>query len=253
MTLATLTGMRTVYQEQMRTFAHELAVMSDTVRTMMSGACTALFDADVDTAEQVLSSIDEVEDLRVRAEARSFELLALEAPVARDLRQVVSGSYIVEDLARMAALAVHVARTTRRRYPDRAVPPTVEPYFREMARLVDDIGGKLHDVLVTYVPEKEMELALDDDAVDDLHAHMFQITGRDDWPWPVSVAVDVTLLSRYLERYSDHAVNIGTRVVYLATGMQPAEYEVSRRSEEQQENLREQFDEIRRRYGSDAF
>ena len=134
MTLATLTGMRTVYQEQMRTFAHELAVMSDTVRTMMSGACTALFDADVDTAEQVLSSIDEVEDLRVRAEARSFELLALEAPVARDLRQVVSGSYIVEDLARMAALAVHVARTTRRRYPDRAVPPTVEPYFRETPR-----------------------------------------------------------------------------------------------------------------------
>ena len=245
--------MRTVYQEQMRTFAHELALMSDTVRTMMSGACTALFNADTDTAEEVLSSIDSVEELRTNAESRSFELLALEAPVARDLRQVVSGTYIVEDLARMAALAVHVAGIARRRYPDNAAPPTVEPYFREMARLVDDIGGKLHDVLVTYDPEKAMELALDDDAVDDLHEHMFQITGRDDWPYPVSVAVDVTLLSRFFERYSDHAVNIGTRVVYLATGMQPAEYEVSRRSEEQQENLREQFDEIRRRYGSDAF
>ncbi|WP_297004699.1 phosphate signaling complex protein PhoU [uncultured Corynebacterium sp.] len=245
--------MRTVYQEQMRTFAHDLAVMSDRVRTMMSQACTALFEADIETAENVLSSIDGVEDLRKGAEQTSFELLALEGPVARDLRQVVSGTYIVEDLARMASLAVHIARLARRHHPDHTLPEPVEPYFREMARLVDEIGAKLHDVLVTYDPEKAMELALDDDAVDDLHEHMFQLTTKRDWPWPVSAAVDVTLLSRYFERYSDHAVNIGTRVVYLATGKQPAEYETTQRSAEQQETMREQFDEIRRRYGSDAF
>jgi phosphate transport system protein len=245
--------MRTVYQEQMRIFAHELALMADKVRQMMSSACEALFNSDIELAEQVLSSIDEVETLRQQAETRSFELLALEGPVARDLRQVVSGTYIVEDLSRMAALAVHVARTCRRRHPDPAVPETTEPYFREMARLVDGIGEKLHDVLVTYDPEKAMELALDDDAVDDLHEHMFQVTGKKEWPYPVSAAVDVTLLSRFFERYSDHAVNIGTRVVYLATGMKPDEYELSRRSEEQQETMREQFDEIRRRYGSDSF
>lgn len=237
----------------MRTFAHDLSVMSDRVRTMMSEACTALFDADIEKAETVLSSIDAVEDLRKKAEQTSFELLALEGPVARDLRQVVSGTYIVEDLARMSALAVHVARIARRHHPDHALPEEIEPFFREMARLVDEIGAKLHDVLVTYDPEKAMELALDDDAVDDLHEHMFQLTTKRDWPFPVSVAVDVTLLSRFFERYSDHAVNIGTRVVYLATGKQPEEYETSRRSEEQRETMREQFDEIRRRYGSDAF
>lgn len=245
--------MRTVYQEQMRTFAHDLSLMSDRVRTMMSQACTSLFEADIDTAETVLSSIDEVEDLRKKAEQTSFELLALEGPVARDLRQVVSGTYIVEDLARMSALAVHVARIARRHYPDPTLPEQIAPFFREMARLVTDIGEKLHDVLVTYDPGKAMELALDDDAVDDIHGHMFQLTTKRDWPYPVSVAVDVTLLSRYLERYSDHAVNIGARVVYLATGKRPEEYETARRSEEQQEAVREQFDEIRRRYGSDAF
>ena len=245
--------MRTVYQEQMRTFAHDLSLMSDRVRTMMSEACLALFDADIEKAETVLSSIDGVEELRKKAEQTSFELLALEGPVARDLRQVVSGTYIVEDLARMAALAVHVARTARRHHPDHTLPEQSEPYFREMARLTDEIGAKLHDVLVTYDPEKAMELALDDDAVDDLHEHMFQLTTKREWPFPVSVAVDVTLLSRFFERYSDHAVNIGTRVVYLATGKQPEEYETARRTEEQQETMREQFDEIRRRYGSDAF
>lgn len=245
--------MRTVYQEQMRTFAHELALMADQVRQMMSQACDALFNQDIDTAEQVLSSVTAIEDLRQSAESRSFELLALEGPVARDLRQVVSGTYIVEDLARMATLAVHIARTSRRRHPESAVPEITQPYFREMARLVDGIGEKLHDVLVTYDPEKAMELALDDDAVDDLHEHMFHITGKKEWPYPVSAAVDVTLLSRFFERYSDHAVNIGTRVVYLATGKRPQEYEVSRRSEEQQETMREQFDEIRRRYGADPF
>ena len=245
--------MRTVYQEQMRTFAHDLSLMSDRVRTMMSEACLALFDADIEKAETVLSSIDGVEELRKKAEQTSFELLALEGPVARDLRQVVSGTYIVEDLARMAALAVHVARTARRHHPDHTLPEQIEPYFREMARLTDEIGAKLHDVLVSYDPEKAMELALDDDAVDDLHEHMFQLTTKREWPFPVSVAVDVTLLSRFFERYSDHAVNIGTRVVYLATGKQPEEYETARRTEEQQETMREQFDEIRRRYGSDAF
>ena len=240
--------MRTVYQEQMRTFAHDLSLMSDRVRTMMSEACLALFDADIEKAETVLSSIDGVEELRKKAEQTSFELLALEGPVARDLRQVVSGTYIVEDLARMAALAVHVARTARRHHPDHTLPEQIEPY-----RLTDEIGAKLHDVLVTYDPEKAMELALDDDAVDDLHEHMFQLTTKREWPFPVSVAVDVTLLSRFFERYSDHAVNIGTRVVYLATGKQPEEYETARRTEEQQETMREQFDEIRRRYGSDAF
>ena len=245
--------MRTVYQEQMRTFAHDLSLMSDRVRTMMSEACLALFDADIEKAETVLSSIDGVEELRKKAEQTSFELLALEGPVARDLRQVVSGTYIVEDLARMAALAVHVARTARRHHPDHTLPEQIEPYFREMARLTDEIGAKLHDVLVTYDPEKAMELALDDDAVDDLYEHMFQLTTKREWPFPVSVAVDVTLLSRFFERYSDHAVNIGTRVVYLATGKQPEEYETARRTEEQQETMREQFDEIRRRYGSDAF
>jgi phosphate transport system protein len=242
-----------VYQEQMRAFAHDLSVMSDRVRTMMSEACLALFEADIEKAETVLSSIDGVEELRKKAEQTSFELLALEGPVARDLRQVVSGTYIVEDLARMAALAVHVARTARRHHPDHTLPEQIEPYFREMARLTDEIGAKLHDVLVTYDPEKAMELALDDDAVDDLHEHMFQLTTKREWPFPVSVAVDVTLLSRFFERYSDHAVNIGTRVVYLATGKQPEEYETALRTEEQQETMREQFDEIRRRYGSDAF
>lgn len=245
--------MRTVYQEQMRTFAHELAVMADKVRGMMSSACDALFNEDIDVAEQVLSAVESMEELRQSAESRSFELLALEGPVARDLRQVVSGTYIVEDLSRMSTLAVHIARTARRRHPESAVPDSTRPYFREMARLVDGIGGKLHDVLVSYDPEEAMELALDDDAVDDLHEHMFHITGRKEWPYPVSAAVDVTLLSRYFERYSDHAVNIGTRVVYLATGKRPHEYELSRRTEEQQETMREQFDEIRRRYGTSSF
>ncbi len=149
--------MRTVYQEQMRTFAHDLSLMSDRVRTMMSEACLALFDADIEKAETVLSSIDGVEELRKKAEQTSFELLALEGPVARDLRQVVSGTYIVEDLARMAALAVHVARTARRHHPDHTLPEQIEPYFREMARLTDEIGAKLHE-------------------------HMFQLTTKREWP-----------------------------------------------------------------------
>ncbi|MEL4182172.1 PhoU family transcriptional regulator [Corynebacterium bovis] len=241
--------MRSAYNDNIGGLARDLTVMSDYVRTMMRSAGHSLLDRDLSAAEGVVSSIDSVEDLRATCEARAFELLALEAPVARDLRQVVSGFHIVEDLARMAALAVHVAKTTRRRHPDAVVPEALAPYFREFVRLSDANSGKLHEILATYEPERAMELALDDDAVDDIQHHIMQLTTARDCPHGVTAAVDVVLLSRYFERYNDHAVNIGTRVVYLATGMQPAEYEVSRRTEEQQATMREQFNEIRRRYG----
>lgn len=245
--------MRANYRDELGKFTQDLLMMSDYVESMMKGATDALLTANLAQAEQVLSRIDHIEDLRDKAESAGFSLLALEAPVASELRRVVAGLYIVESFARMGALAVHVAKIARRRHPEHAVPADVRPYIAEMARLDAEVCVKIRAILIETDAQKAMEVAQDDDAVDDLHHHIFHLTTQRQWQHTVTQAVDVTLLSRFLERFSDHAVDIAGRVVYMVTGMQPEQYQAAKRTREENEAVRQQFDEISRRYDGSLF
>lgn len=211
-------------------------------------ATKALLDVDLPTAEKVVGSIDSIEELRATCETAAFELLALEGPVAGDLRHVVSGIYIVEALSRMAALAVHVANLARRRHPHPVVPEAIKPYIAEMTQQANTCAGKIREVLLSGDVNQALELADDDDAVDDIHSHLFTLTTQRDWPHSVREAVDLTLLSRYIERYSDHAVSIASRVVYMITSLRPEQYEEAKRTEAEQQAISKQFNEISRRY-----
>ena len=157
------------------------------------------------------------------AEEKAFALLALQAPVAGDLRQVVSAIQIVGDVNRMGALALHVAKVTRRRHPAHALPESVNGYFAEMGRIAVNMGAGAKEVLETRDPERAAQLNQDDEAMDDLHRHLFTLLMDRDWKYGVASAVDVTLLGRYYERFADHAVEIGRRVIFLVTGVLPSD------------------------------
>ena len=219
--------MRTAYRERLEAFSQKQQVLATLAQEIMREAADALLTADLTKAEKLVEKIDEVEALHVQGENDAFSMLALEAPVARDLRQVVAGIHIVEDLVRMASLGIHVAKVARRRHPEVAVPEPVRPLIAKMAELGSHAAGTVKTLLTTADPDTALELRKDDDAVDELHHDIFQLTTAREWEFSVREAVDLTLLSRYLERYSDHAVNVGERVVFLATGMQPTEYEES--------------------------
>jgi phosphate transport system protein len=118
----------------------------------------------------------------------------------------------------MGALALHVAKTARRRHPAHAIPDDVSDYFVEMGRIAVNIGHDAKDVVLSRDPYKAAQLDNDDDAMDEIHRHLFTIVLDRQWPHPVATAVDVTLLSRYYERFADHAVEIGRRVIFQATG-----------------------------------
>lgn len=237
------------YGEYLSEFARTLITMHDHTTANLSATTRALLAADLTAAERVLDSVEDFERIRIHCEEQAFSLLGTASPVARDLRRVVSGTYIVEDLARMSALVVHIAKIARRRHPDIAVPQPLIPYFTEMARQCEVIARTLHEVLQTYDPDLSLELAREDDAIDDVHHHIFVLTTQREWKHSVTEAVDVTLLSRFFERFSDHAVTIGTRVVYLATGMRPEQYIAGRTEREREETFTRHFDEIQQRYG----
>src|ERR1700759_4627378 len=101
------------------------------------------------------------------AEENAFVVLALQAPVAGDLRSVVSGIQIVADIDRMGALALHVAKIARRRHPNHVLPEEVNGYFAEMGRLAVALGAATKEVLDSRDPDRAAKLREEDEAMDD--------------------------------------------------------------------------------------
>jgi phosphate transport system protein len=131
---------------------------------------------------------------------------------------VVSALKNIADVDRMAALALHVAKLTRRRHPEKVLPEEVDGYFTEMGRIAVDMGSNVKQVVLSKDTNRAEQLADDDDDMDNLHRHLFTVLMDREWKHGVAAAVDVTLLGRYYERFADHAVEIGRRVIYSATG-----------------------------------
>ncbi|WP_327095246.1 phosphate signaling complex protein PhoU [Nocardia vinacea] len=213
--------MRVIYNEQMADLAHLLGEMAGLAGSAMERATQSLLQADLTLAESVITEGDRIAEMITNAEEKAFALLALQAPVAGDLRQVVSAIQIVQDVNRMGALALHVAKVTRRRHPNHALPEAVNGYFAEMGRIAVNMGAGAREVLESRDPQRAAQLNEDDEAMDDLHRHLFTLLMDRDWKYGVAAAVDVTLLGRYYERFADHAVEIGRRVIFLVTGELP--------------------------------
>ncbi|WP_313672958.1 phosphate signaling complex protein PhoU [Mycolicibacterium sp.] len=218
--------MRTAYHEQLEALTSKLAEMCRMAGMAMERATQALLQADLVLAEQVIGDHEKIVSTSARAEEAAFVLLALQAPVAGDLRSIVSSIQIVADVERMGALALHVAKIARRRHPQHVLPEEVNGYFAEMGRVAVDLANSASDVLQSRDPEKASRMREDDDAMDDLHRHLFSVMMDREWKHGVAAAVDVTLLGRFYERFADHAVEISRRVIFQVTGSLPVEEEI---------------------------
>lgn len=195
-----------------------LVSMAEAVRTAMRTATHALLTADLEAGETVVARDAEIDDLSRQVEERVYDVLARQAPVATDLRLVVTGLQIAADLERMGDLADHVAKTALRRHPSPAVPAELRGVFTAMAEIADRIAGKINLTLTAQDITLAAELERDDDAMDELERQLFRVLLGKDWPYGAETAIDGALLGRFYERYADHAVNAGRRVVYLVTG-----------------------------------
>ncbi|MBH0121307.1 phosphate signaling complex protein PhoU [Rhodococcus sp. HM1] len=215
--------MRVAYNEQMTELADLLGEMAGLAGLAMERSTEALLHADLPLAEIVIGEHDKITELSAICEEKAFALLALQGPVAGDLRGVVSAIQIVADIDRMGALALHVAKATRRRHPNHVLPEEVNGYFAEMGRIAVALGAATKEILETRDPERAARLHEEDEAMDDLHRHLFTVLMDREWKHGVAAAVDVTLLGRFYERFADHAVEVGRRVVFIVTGKLPTD------------------------------
>ena len=210
--------MREEFQADLTEVSRLLVTMAESVRAAMRKATTALLKADREAADAVVARDAEVDDIYRQVEAKVADTIARQAPVASDLRMVITALHISADLERMGDLAEHVAKTALRRHPSPAVPAELRPVFRQMAEVADRMADKITTVLASPDADLAAELEKDDDAMDDLERDLFKILLHDDWPYGAETAIDGALLGRFYERYADHAVNVGEQVIYLITG-----------------------------------
>ncbi|AGL21174.1 phosphate signaling complex protein PhoU [Actinoplanes sp. N902-109] len=212
--------MREEFQADLNEVSRLLVTMAEAVRAALRKATVALLTADREAAEAVLARDAEVDEIYRQVETKVADTIARQAPVASDLRMVITALHISADLERMGDLAEHVAKTALRRHPSPAVPAELRPVFRQMAEVADQMAEKITTVLARPDANLAAELEKDDDAMDDLERELFKVLLADDWPYGAETAIDGALLGRFYERYADHAVNSGEQMIFLITGEQ---------------------------------
>src|SRR5262245_37288200 len=210
--------MREEFRADLAEVSGLLVSMADEVRDAVKRATVSLLNADAGIAEGVVSGDTVVDLLHKEVEEKVYALLARQAPVASDLRLVVTALHIASDIERMGDLAKHVAKTALRRHPGRAVPDELTGVIRDMADVADRIAAKSSQVLATPDAARAAELETEDDAMDELHKGLFVVLLGAAWKHGVESAIDGALLGRFYERYADHAVNAGHHMYFFVTG-----------------------------------
>jgi phosphate transport system protein len=210
--------MREEFRAELAEISRTLVTMAEAVRTAMRRATGALLKADQTEAEQVVDGEVEIGALRRIVEDKVYDVVARQAPVASDLRVVLTALHASDDLERMGALAEHVAKAALRRHPAPVVPAELTSVLERMGEVADMLAGKIAYALTNLDVATAARLERDDDAMDDLHRELLKIVLGPGWPHGVEAAVDAALLGRFYERYADHTVNVGRHVVFLVTG-----------------------------------
>ena len=213
--------MRETFRAALERLTDDLARAARLAGQMMTQASTALNHADLGLAELVVASRGELRALCESMDRRCATLLALQAPVATDLRMVIAAMRVVSDVERMCTLAQHVATIARMKHPTVPIPGAVRPVFARMSLLATSLAQDAATAIEHRDPLSGGRLAEIDDEVDALRRHTFQILFAKDWSHGIEPAVDTALIGRYYERFADHAVAIARQVSFLTTGLAP--------------------------------
>jgi phosphate transport system protein len=209
---------RSVFQDELDGVSQSLVDLTDMVAISMNRATESILNCDLKLAEEVIASDDTIDEFQHALDARIIDIIARQQPVASDLRALVTALRMSADLERMGDMSHHVAKITRLRHPDAAIPSELIASFKQMGEAAEKIARKTGSVIASRDTEVALQVEKDDDEMDKLHRLLIGTLVDPNWKHGVESAIDLTLLGRYYERYADHAVSVSRRVYYLVTG-----------------------------------
>lgn len=213
--------MREGFHDDLARLSELLATMCDLAATAIRQATEALLGADLRVAEQVIAADSALDAHRSRCEEDAYSLLALQAPVAGDLRQVLAVVYCAERIERMGDLAAHVADSARYAHPDHAVPAELNPTFLRMGELTAGMAEGVATQIRTGDGGSYRDLREADEAVDALHAELLSRMTGAGWGHGHGEAVAAALATRFYERFADQTVSVAKRLEFANTGDLP--------------------------------
>ena len=206
------------FHTELDTLQERLMEMAGLVETAVARGGQAVLSRDGDAAPDVVRQDTRIDELEVEIDERVMELLALQQPMASDLRRIITTTKVANDLERMGDHAVNMA-TAARRLADTHPLPEV----RELAEMLAITREMLADALAAFVtrnPGAARVVCATDDKVDNLRRSLFRIlvTHMLEDPKRIGGALELLLVSQNLERIADLSTNIAEEVVFLVEG-----------------------------------
>lgn len=213
-----MTEMQRHFHEELADVRSALVTMSGAAEAALALAVEALLTRDDARAQRVLDGDHEIDIREVELEERCIGLLALQQPMARDLRTITSIMRIATDLERVGDHAVNIAQSATRIPRARPIVPEVE--IVTMARLARGMLADAIDAFIRGDAVAGRAICRRDDEVDALNRSVFRIllTYMVEDPQMISSGLEIVLVSRNLERVADLATNIAEGVVFLVEG-----------------------------------
>ena len=214
--------LRRDFHSKLEDLRQETARLAASVIEAIPRATQVLLSADLAGADAVIRDDDAIDALAVSIEDRCYQLIALQAPVAVDLRRTVSMVKIVAEVERSGDLAVNICKAARRIYGHELDP--------RLRGLVAKMSEQAQQLYVAALEAFEKQDAAKAAALDDMDSYLDSLQrqfiqailevhaqgGMD-----AQVAIQLAVVARFYERIGDHAVNIGERVSYVITGQMP--------------------------------
>ena len=210
--------MHGIFKNALADVQARLVDLAENAEAIMDKASRAFLNSDVTLADEALALAEANETRALDLDELVIKVLATQSPVARDLRILVSALRMSASLERMGSLSSHVAAIARYRYPGSAIPTSLRKTFEDMARIDLELVGKAIKLLQNTDLDLVREIQARDEAVDRLHRKVFDVVLSPEWKENAMYTVDVTLASRYFERFADHVVDISSKVSFLQTG-----------------------------------
>lgn len=210
---------RVGFHEELQAAEGDLLRQGALVRTQLGKVLSALDTRDVDLAKEVIAGDDQVDDVYLETQARILNLLALQSPVAGDLRLVSAILHSNVHVERMGDLCVNIAKFVLNRMP--------YPHDSPMVNRLNEMGTRATEMLelsMSAFAQRSDELAEQlphkDEAIDRLNRGMLEdlkeyVNDEESFEW----ASNLILVARYLERFGDHAVDIGEQISFMVTGI----------------------------------
>jgi len=210
--------MRGNFETQLNDLKLNVLKMGALVEEIIDMAVTSLAKQDLDMAAKVLVKDDKIDELELEIEKTCMSLIALQQPMARDLRVIGTMLKIITDLERMGDHAVNIAKVAMEIGNQPLIKPLID--IPRMAKLTQRMVRESLDAFVREDVELASKVSHDDDVIDsiyeDIYLELIDMMGKDS-----SIVFQGTRLlfvGRYLERIADHTTNVCERTIYMVTG-----------------------------------